>query len=146
MISAKSSFIINRNQKYFLDYKINDCELKLKTDDFLFHPQLKTITFRIYGCRLCNTGQVLPVFSRIFLDRSSIPAGNVTTTSIFEIRLGLAAIVFTTIAVVPSIFTFRSFAFMPITVILLFAKSVASLSVEENASPLPWLSVGASVT
>ena len=53
---------------------------------------------------------------------------------------------FSTEAELPSIAHPSRFARMPITVSMHEASEVASVSVGENDSPLPWLSSGASLT
>ena len=65
--------------------------------------------------------------------------------SILEMRRGLAAMCLVMLACAPSMSMPRSRAPMPITVRAQLASAVATRSVGEKASPLPWLSTGASV-
>ena len=65
---------------------------------------------------------------------------------ILSIILGLLLIVYSTSAVVPSIFILSLFATMPIIVSMHEATDVATRSLGANASPLPLLSIGASLT
>lgn len=65
--------------------------------------------------------------------------------SIASILLGFAAIILWTVAVVPSIWMSWFLALIPMIVSIQDASAVAQRSVGEKASPLPWLSVGASV-
>jgi len=61
-------------------------------------------------------------------------------------RVGACAISFTVSARIPASSTPCRAATIPITVIMHVPSAVATRSVGENASPLPWLSTGASVS
>ena len=69
----------------------------------------------------------------------------VTCAIIFPILLGSATIILVTSTLAPSMAIDIDSALMPIVVIMQAPRPVAIKSVGENLSPLPLLSVGASV-
>jgi len=98
--------------------------------------------------RLSKTGQVIADLSKIVRCFSSAVAssGNFIKTFISPILLGLVTIILVISTLVPSRFIFISLALIPIIVNMQVPKAVATKSVGENLSPLPWLSTGASVS
>ena len=98
-----------------------------------------------FSFKLLLTGQVKAAFSSlrlVFLSKFSL---NRMLILISFIRLGFAPIIFSISAVVPLILRWFLFATIPIIVNMQEASAVATRSVGENASPFPWLSIGASV-
>src|SRR5690606_30240267 len=108
------------------------------------HGQLKRMSLSICGCRLRKTGQVRAVRSRIARDFSLRADGMSTTTSMREIQRGSDCITLVTEAFAPLKSIPMSRALIPMTVNMHEASALATVSVGENASPLPELSMGAS--
>src|SRR4029077_4628586 len=111
------------------------------------YPSQKNFVGRlISGGRLLCTGQLSAVCSRI--SRCGESGGNGICTSLGNptIRRGGSwDISFCTETVMPRRLTPSSSALIPMVVLMHVASAVATRSVGENASPLPLLSVGASV-
>ena len=100
------------------------------------------------GCRLSNTGQVIAARSRMERSSSEYWMGPWTSSVIFIslMRLGLAAITFSTSHSILPNGIFRFCAEIPMTVHMQEASAAATRSVGEKRSPLPPLSNGASVS
>src|SRR5699024_10964087 len=96
---------------------------------------------------LLVTGQFLAADSRISFAFWSVGAvfGKSIDTLIVSILLGFAAIIFSISIVVFSKFQPLFSAFIPMMVIIHEPSAVATRSVGEKLSPLPLLSIGASV-
>lgn len=110
--------------------------------------QLKAISNSKSGCKLLSTGQVLADRSKISLVFSSKfkPDGINTWATILPTLLGSDTMILVTSTRVPSNSIPIVSALMPIVVIMQEPSAVANKSVGENLSPLPLLSVGASVS
>ena len=98
------------------------------------------------GCKDFATGQFRAVFSIIDFVLESVDCENFIFTSISTILLGLSPIIFFTDEVVFVKSYLICLETIPITVKIQDDKDEATKSVGEKASPLPLLSVGASVT
>jgi len=91
------------------------------------------------------TGHPCAAISNIFFCLSSYRSGNCKLTTTSATRRGLGAITLVTSHLVPSILILCVRAAIAMVVNMQLANDSANKSVGENASPLPWLSVGASV-
>ena len=100
----------------------------------------------ISGCKDFATGQFRAAFSSIDLVLGSAYTKNSTLTTISTILLGLSPIIFFTEDLVFVKSYFIRLETIPNTVKMQDDKDEATKSVGEKASPLPLLSVGASVT
>ena len=92
-----------------------------------------------------QTGQLHPSLINHARSLTSKPLGNEIETSNLLILLGFAAMCFSTLPFMPLTSIPLFSALMAIIVITQLSIEVASKSVGENDSPLPLLSVGASV-
>src|SRR5207245_2998016 len=100
----------------------------------------------ISGGRLLCTGQLRAVRSRTSRCGEFAGSGIWTSEGSATIRRGASFdIFFFTSTVMPFRLTPSSSAFIPMVVLIQVPSAVATRSVGENASPLPLLSVGASV-
>ena len=98
------------------------------------------------GCIDFATGQAFATVSNSFLSLSDMSIDGICRSTITsDIRLGLDTMILVISEVTPVISIPLSRALMPIIVIIQLGSAVATKSVGEKASPLPLLSVGASV-
>src|SRR5262249_39985171 len=111
------------------------------------HPSQKNFVGRsISWGKLLWTGQLSAVCSSTLRCGESGGSGMWTSDGSATIRRGASLdISFCTDTVIPRKSTPSSCALIPMVVLMHVARAVARRSVGENASPLPLLSVGASV-